>query len=124
MTKAPIPKALREQVWLEHMGPQFDSKCPTFWCKNKITVFDFHVGHRVPESKGGSTTIDNLVPICARCNLSMSNQYTTDEWSQAFQRRTWKQFCCSCFFKAPTRTNGKGHTQGTPPTKQKGKGNA
>ena len=121
MTKAPIPKALREQVWIQSIGKYFESKCTTFWCKNRISVFDFHVGHKVPESKGGPTTIDNLVPICARCNLSMSNNYSTDEWSQAFQKRTWKQFCC-CFFKAPSRTNGQGHTQVK--GKQKGKGNA
>ena len=38
-----------------------------------MNVFDFHVGHNVPESKGGATNIDNLKPICSRCNSSMSN---------------------------------------------------
>ena len=112
MGKAPIPKALREQVWLLAMGQAFQGKCPTNWCTNKINVFDFHVGHKIPESKGGPTTIDNLIPICSRCNLSMGNQYTTDEWSEAFQKRTWKQFCsscCCCFFTSSSRTNGKGN---------------
>ena len=96
--KAHIPKALREQVWIQHYGTVFHNKCPTCWCQNKINVFDFQVGHNVPESKGGSTTIDNLVPICGRCNLSMSNTYTFDEWSATFgsRRRTWAQFFCCC----------------------------
>jgi len=98
--KAHIPKALREQVWIQHYGPIFHNKCPTRWCQNRVNVFDFQVGHNVPESKGGSTTIDNLIPICGRCNLSMSNTYTFDEWSQTFgsRKRTWLQFFCQCCF--------------------------
>jgi 5-methylcytosine-specific restriction endonuclease McrA len=96
--KAHIPKALREQVWIQHYGTVFHNKCPTRWCQNRVNVFDFQVGHNVPESKGGSTTIDNLIPICGRCNLSMSNTYTFDEWSQTFgsRKRTWVQFFCQC----------------------------
>lgn len=96
--KAHIPKALREQVWIQYYGPVFHNKCPTCWCQNRVNVFDFQVGHNIPESKGGSTTIDNLIPLCGRCNLSMSNTYTFDEWSATFgsRRRTWVQFFCQC----------------------------
>ncbi len=75
-----IPKAIREQVWIKYVGKQFEVKCPINWCENKISVFDFHVGHNIPESKGGKTDIENLRPICSRCNLSMGNQYTIIEW--------------------------------------------
>jgi len=34
----------------------------------------------IPESKGGTLDIKNLKPICARCNLSMSDNYTIQEW--------------------------------------------
>jgi 5-methylcytosine-specific restriction endonuclease McrA len=80
--KANIPKALREQVWITYVGPQFQTKCPVNWCKNKISVFDFEVGHNIPESKGGSLEIKNLRPICGRCNKSMSDKYTIDEWDK------------------------------------------
>jgi 5-methylcytosine-specific restriction endonuclease McrA len=79
--KSKIPKALRQQVWLNHMGKKFESKCIILWCSNKITVFNFHVGHNIPESKGGTLNINNLFPICSNCNLSMSNNYTIDEWN-------------------------------------------
>jgi 5-methylcytosine-specific restriction endonuclease McrA len=82
--KTKIPKALREQVWLKCMGEKFDGKCKVTWCKNRINVFDFQCGHNIPESKGGNTTLDNLVPICARCNISMGSQYTIDEWNTKF----------------------------------------
>ena len=79
--KKTIPKALREQVWLSQIGPKYEAKCPIGWCKNTITVFDFQSGHIIPESKGGPTTLENLMPICSRCNLSMNNQYTITEWN-------------------------------------------
>jgi 5-methylcytosine-specific restriction endonuclease McrA len=80
-TKEKIPKALREQVWLRDMGKKYESKCKVRWCHNRITVFDFQCGHNVPESKGGSTNLSNLVAICSRCNLSMGSQYTIDDWN-------------------------------------------
>jgi 5-methylcytosine-specific restriction endonuclease McrA len=79
--KMTIPKALREQVWIKHIGKKYESKCPIGWCTNTITVFDFQSGHIIPESKGGPTTLENLMPICSRCNLSMNNQYTITEWN-------------------------------------------
>jgi hypothetical protein len=80
--KATIPKALREQVWVTYIGPKFQTKCPVYWCKNNISVFDFEVGHNIPESKGGGLEIKNLRPICSRCNKSMSDNYTIDEWNK------------------------------------------
>jgi 5-methylcytosine-specific restriction endonuclease McrA len=75
-----IPKAIREQIWLREFGKTFESKCKTPWCENKINVWDFHAGHNIPDSKGGKLTAENLMPICDRCNLSMNNKYTFQEW--------------------------------------------
>lgn len=81
MVKKSIPKALREQVWLRQFGKTFEAKCPISWCSNTITAFNFHCGHNQPESKSGKTTLENLIPICSNCNLSMNNNYTIDEWN-------------------------------------------
>ena len=91
MTKKKIPKALREQVWLKYNDKKFEANCCITWCKNKINVFDYHVGHNIPESKGGATTLDNLRPICSRCNLSMNDNYTIDEWQKLNKE---KISCC------------------------------
>jgi len=80
--KKAIPKALREQVWRKYIGEKFKHKCHISWCKNTITVFDFHVGHNKPESKGGKLTIINLRPICSRCNHSMGANYTITQWQK------------------------------------------
>lgn len=79
--KAHIPKALREQVWVHYNKRVFTAKCYVEWCTNNVTPFDFEVGHNIPESKGGTLDIDNLRPICGKCNRSMGNSYTIDEFS-------------------------------------------
>ena len=66
--KQTIPKAIREQCWIAVFGEIFKHKCYIPWCKNTINVFDFHVGHDIPESKGGSIDIFYLYPICSKCN--------------------------------------------------------
>lgn len=80
--KAKIPKALREQVWRNYSGATFERKCFVTWCTNRINTFDFAVGHNIPESHGGALNLQNLRPICSRCNASMGNHYTIDEWSR------------------------------------------
>lgn len=97
--KEKIPKALREQVWLTHVGKKFESKCVVRWCKNKITVFDFQSGHNIPESKGGATELSNLKPICSRCNSSMNDTYSIDEWEQLSKppskwKLFWEKYIC------------------------------
>lgn len=80
--KAKIPLAMKQTVWVNQFGEVYKHKCVTKWCHRVITVFDFEVGHNVPESKGGATSPENLRPICRQCNIGMGNRYTIDEWSK------------------------------------------
>jgi 5-methylcytosine-specific restriction endonuclease McrA len=95
--KSKIPKAIREQVWLQHVGPKYQSKCNVVWCKNQMDVFNFQCGHNIPESKGGKTEVSNILPICSRCNLSMGSRFTIDEWNAQFNgtpkpKKWWSKF--------------------------------
>lgn len=94
--KVRIPIALREQVWLRYGGEKFRKKCYVPWCINDITVFNFQCGHIHAESLGGPTIIENLVPICSRCNQCMGTQHM-DEWIKfggpAPQPSAWTRFC-------------------------------
>jgi len=92
--KKKIPKAVREAVWVKHVGKHFEYKCLTHWCPNKMTVFDFQTSHNIPESKGGSMELDNLYPLCGRCNQSMGNQYTYTQWSNIFKHDNKSIFTC------------------------------
>lgn len=110
--KDKIPKALREQVWLTHVGKKYESKCFIRWCSNRITVFDFQSGHNVPESKGGSTDLLNLRPICSRCNSSMNDMYTIDEWVELSRpvskwKVFWQRYTCTIQCK-PSATKESG----------------
>lgn len=73
--KKNISKVLRRKVWDYHFGPDVGSvKCPC--CEDTvIRQMEFHCGHIIPECKGGPTTVENLIPICAMCNLSMAQQH-------------------------------------------------
>jgi 5-methylcytosine-specific restriction endonuclease McrA len=96
-SKKKIPKALKEQVWLTYNGPQFACKCHIAWCKNVITPFTFETGHNIPESKGGTLDIANLRPICSKCNKSMGDEYTIDEFSRISKAHTVNRGLFSCF---------------------------
>jgi len=88
--RKPLPTAIREQCWLNTFGEVYKSECYIHWCKNTIDVYNYHIGHDQPASKGGSDDISNLRPICARCNCSMSNNYTIQEWYDIFKpKHTW-----------------------------------
>ena len=92
VSKTTIPLALRQQVWKTYVGTKFESKCLIRWCTNRITAFEYDVGHNIPESKGGTLDISNLRPICHKCNNSMSNTYTIDEWDKL--SRPAGSWCC------------------------------
>ena len=105
--KKRIPKAVREAVWVKHVGKRFQHKCLTHWCPNTMTVFDFQTSHNIPESKGGSNEIDNLFPLCGRCNLSMGSQYTYESWSSIFKIPRipfWKR-AYNYLVKSPIKTS-------------------
>ncbi len=38
-----------------------------------VTQLDFTCEHVIPESKGGLTNVNNLLPICGSCNSSMES---------------------------------------------------
>ena len=93
--KKNIPKALKEQVWIHNFGKVFQHPCYINWCSNTINVFNYHVGHNIPESKGGKLCLNNLKPLCSRCNYSMGSQYSITEWTK-FQKSKRKSCCCIC----------------------------
>jgi hypothetical protein len=80
-----VPSSLKHNIWILYIGEKFNGKCAVSWCNNRITPFTFEAGHNIPYSKGGSTTIDNLRPICSDCNKSMGNRFTIDEFSEQYK---------------------------------------
>ncbi len=71
--KETIPKSVKEKVWYKYIGKQrTEGICPC--CLSEpIKIMHFHAGHVVSEANGGTATLDNLRPICGRCNLQMGS---------------------------------------------------
>jgi hypothetical protein len=61
----------RDDIWLYHNGPHLEKvKCPC--CQIRVISRDsFSAGHIQAESRGGSSQIDNIIPICDDCNGRM-----------------------------------------------------
>lgn len=86
--KKTIPKSLRNRVWENTFGENFSGNC--YICKKRITVHDWHCGHKVSEARGGQTILENLVPLCSTCNLSCGTK-NVDEIRKQFQSQ--QPFC-------------------------------
>ena len=66
-----------------------------------ITPFTFEVGHNIPESKGGTLS------ICSRCNKSMGDSYTIDEFSKISKRTSHLWECFRFSASSPESLSGK-----------------
>jgi len=72
--KKTIPKILKDLTWQRWIGDDI-AKAKCLCCGiNEIKMNSFHCGHVISEADGGPTTVDNLRPVCATCNLSMRTQ--------------------------------------------------
>ena len=68
--KDSIPRAVKNCLWINYFGDKRVGLCAC--CQREpITINNFHAGHIKSEREGGSTTLDNLAPICPLCNSSM-----------------------------------------------------
>lgn len=69
--KKHIPKILKRLVWNKYIGEE-KGISPCLCCKSTIiSQMNFVCGHVISEKHGGTTSIENLRPICSLCNNSM-----------------------------------------------------
>jgi len=76
--KKSIPLSLKALVWNKYIGEEKGIGYCQCCRKNIIKQISFHCGHIVSERNGGSTTLNNLIPLCQTCNLSMGRQNMND----------------------------------------------
>ena len=75
--KQPIPKCVRNSLWINYFQSSRVGLCEC--CKREtITMGNFHAGHIIAEVNGGSTRLDNLIPLCMLCNTSLGRQNVHD----------------------------------------------
>ena len=72
MKREPIPKCVRNALWINYFKNLREGKCQCC-LRETISIGNFHAGHIKAHANGGSSSLDNLVPICMLCNCSMTN---------------------------------------------------
>jgi hypothetical protein len=73
-----IPKVVKDQSWAKWIGDDV-AKAKCMCCGiHEIKMNSFHCGHVVALVNGGKSSVDNLRPICAACNLSMGTENLDD----------------------------------------------
>jgi len=78
LKKKSIPKVLKDHTWTKWIGDDI-AKTKCMCCElNEIKMNSFHCGHVIAEADGGSTSVENLRPICSACNLSMKTENMED----------------------------------------------
>lgn len=72
-----ISKVIRERVWRKDYGNNLDAICQI--CnQNRISAFNFELGHIISRKHKGTDTEDNLKAICNICNKSMGTKNLHD----------------------------------------------
>jgi hypothetical protein len=90
-SKKKIPKKIKNDSWDQYIGKKIaETQC--LCCRtSKIGAKDFIAGHILSESNGGKITVDNIVPICSGCNLSMKTT-NMDEFIKEHYPKNYKRF--------------------------------
>lgn len=79
--KKRIPVALKEAVWRKYFDNTIDGACCV--CQKVISITNHDCGHIIAEAHGGATDINNLRPVCSKCNKSMGTE-NMDEFTKKF----------------------------------------
>jgi len=78
-----IAHILRTQVWENYIGIKIGAlKCP-YCITNEISQLNFECGHVIAREKDGSTDIENIRPICNKCNKSLgTKKMDVEKWNK------------------------------------------
>lgn len=68
--KQKIPTRVRRDLWTFYFGTAGQSLCKCCG-ETEITPWTFVCGHITSEYNGGATELENLSPICQKCNEFM-----------------------------------------------------
>ena len=60
--------------WRASVLAEYDHRCANPRCRADLRTIPYHIDHILAFSKGGTTTRENLQPLCGKCNLSKGNR--------------------------------------------------
>ena len=80
--------SLKQTLWRYYYKDVNKALCPC--CLVSEISYDIYVaGHIHPESRGGPSSIDNLLPICLHCNSRMGVQHLYTYTWKTYKRALW-----------------------------------
>jgi len=82
---SPIPKAIRDAVWMRDVGNSKNGEC--YVCKRFITDDLYETGHIISRSNNGSDDFDNLRVVCVQCNKAMGTR-DLEEYRETYHSKT------------------------------------
>ena len=68
-----IPKKIKDDSWNKYVGKEKGNTYCICCDIEEINSKNFIGGHIISRKNGGHDTVDNIIPICSSCNLSMSS---------------------------------------------------
>jgi uncharacterized CHY-type Zn-finger protein len=72
------PAIIKDIVWHTYVGNDIAKILCQMCLFNWITMRVFDCSHVIAKSNGGQCTVENLRPLCSRCNSSMGTQNMLD----------------------------------------------
>lgn len=95
--KQSIPKKVKNDSWDTYIGKEYGIAYCISCNSTEIQQKNFIGGHIVSEKNGGTVTLNNIIPICSECNLSMGcrnmDDFIRDHYPEnivRFNRREWR----------------------------------
>ena len=76
--KKKIPKKIKDECWDHYIGKDIGESLCLVCRKESINSKHFTAGHIISEKKGGKCNVNNIVPICNQCNLSIGTKDMND----------------------------------------------
>jgi len=90
-SKKKIPKKIKNDSWDKYIGKQFGESLCLCCTHSVICQKEFTAGHVRSEFNGGIITVNNIIPICSACNLSMATQ-NMDEYIKEYYPDNYETF--------------------------------
>jgi hypothetical protein len=80
--KKRISPTLRQEVWVKYFGDDTKGICSCCGIR-EIFLMDYYCRRNVSERFGGTTTLDNLRPVCRLCDRSVGTK-TMDDFMEEY----------------------------------------
>lgn len=82
---SPIPKAIRDAVWMRDVGNSKSGKC--YVCERIITDDLYETGHIISRYHEGSDDFNNLRVVCVQCNKAMGTR-NLEEYKKEYHTKS------------------------------------